>query len=203
MPQFGSYPLDPMEQMAFDTLNPFPALMDPRLLFAADMPPPPWYPPPEWAGPDPIYSVPRPLDEQQTVDDAGVDSARRQRPRSRNRKRRSSDPTGQTWSDVESLIFADNLPMGPAFRSLDDGLLDTGDCIVPPMMGGGCRMDPYQDEWLFWDQLRKRRAWGLTPEEQQRWHEEKARRMLLWIHHSQALQSVDIRSHPLWWQVGC
>ena len=45
------------------------------------------------------------------------------------------------------------------------------------------RMAPYHgDEWLFWDQLHH---WHRTMAEQRRWEAERARRMLLWIHHSQ------------------
>lgn len=106
-----------------------------------------------------------------------------------------------TWSDMENRIFAMNNVGGdfdlgplphPLFAAADQMLQPPPPPVPhhhqqqhfqqPPLVTNN-RMAPYHgDEWLFWDQLHQ---WRRTMVDQQRWEEEKARRMLLWIHHSQ------------------
>ena len=154
---------------------------------------------------------------------SSTEPSRRKRRDGSRRWRRRSDPTShQCWSDVESQIFGDGA--GGEFRSLDAELALLGGGVDVGAAEAAMeaaflarmphdRMDPYQhDEWLFWEQVRKRRqaaavaaASGWPPptaDERRRWEQEKARRMLLWVHHSQALQGCDISQHPFWWQVG-
>ncbi len=131
-----------------------------------------------------LYNISEPLDEPP--------SGRKRK--SRTRRRRETEKSAN-WSDIEELIFGE-----------EAALLSCPGVVLPPT-GGAIqqhhnRMDPYhRDEWLFWDQLHQ---WRRTEMDRERWEEERARRMLLWIHHSQSLEAAagaSSSSIPHWWQV--
>jgi hypothetical protein len=99
-----------------------------------------------------------------------------------------------TWSEMESQLFSD--------QKASDHLLMTAGGFHPPNANQS-RMSPYNDEWLFWEQMNHLR---LTEAERRRWEEERSRRMLLWIHHtSQGSPSSAVPGSqlplPHWWQV--
>uniref|UniRef100_A0A0P4Z425 Uncharacterized protein n=1 Tax=Daphnia magna TaxID=35525 RepID=A0A0P4Z425_9CRUS len=98
-----------------------------------------------------------------------------------------------TWSEMDSQLFSDQ-------KAAEH--LTTAGAFHPPNMTHS-RMSPYNDEWLFWEQLNHVR---LTEADRRRWEEERSRRMLLWIHHtSQASPSGAVPGSqlplPHWWQV--
>ncbi|KAG0727117.1 Patronin [Chionoecetes opilio] len=73
-----------------------------------------------------------------------------------------------TWSDLESLIFADE--PGSEAEAAAGGVLPLS------------RMEGYRGgEGLLWEQLAQMRR-STAPEDQERWQLEKTKRMLLWIH---------------------
>ena len=159
-----------------------------------------------------LYSISEPLTERQNVRSPTARRNRRRRKRGHGKSNRAGrtlsseqqDDGGcdsgaeSTWSDMENRIFAMNgiggdFDLGP----LPHPLFAAADQMLPPPPPPvphhhqqqqpphviNNRMAPYHgDEWLFWDQLHQ---WRRTMVDQQRWEEEKARRMLLWVHHSQ------------------
>ena len=98
-----------------------------------------------------------------------------------------------TWSEMESQLFSD--------QKANEHLMNAGG--FHPPNANQSRMSPYNDEWLFWEQLNHMR---LNETDRRRWEEERSRRMLLWIHHtSQGSPSNDVPGSqiplPHWWQV--
>lgn len=100
------------------------------------------------------------------------------------------------WSDLESLIFAD--------ESCQSTLASVRDVVIGKKCGAtslghvGNRMNSYKDDWLFWDQQRKRRKMML-PNEDFTWRN-KAKRMLLWMHYSQGDGGSPMEQWT-WWKV--
>ena len=137
-----------------------------------------------------LYNISEPLEER-------PHAARKNKRRARRRRiegAETAEAEEASWSDLESLIFAE--PGGAGFAQHSMPAIPSPGGIHPP----NSRMTPYhQDEWLFWDQLHQ---WRQNPADQERWEAEKARRMLLWIHHiHKADTEAALTNLPQWWQV--
>lgn len=132
-----------------------------------------------------------PLEERSSSSEPPSERARKQR---RRRKKRTSS----AWSDVENGIFADGLTEEEAlllqhrFASLSELPVANRQPQQPS------RMAQYHDDWLFWDQMH---SWCTSDADRERWERERARRMLLWMHHVQANRSAAGLPTPDWWQV--
>ena len=117
-----------------------------------------------------------------------------------NMQKQFSDASA-TWSDVESVIFAEDRSFGSVLvegssRLPMPGPFSSG-APTPDIKG---RMESYQDEML-WDQLAQMRRSKLR-EDRERWETEKTKRMLLWIHMASSSDNKAqwcYRSH--WWKV--
>lgn len=120
----------------------------------------------------------------------------------------TSDPPpetslGATWSDLESIIFAED-------RSFSSEVFEHGGRTSSPLTdsseatlvlkGPESRMESYKDDWLLWDQLVKMRN-STAPEDRERWHTEKTKRMLLWIHLSNNDEQREWCYKSHWWKV--
>ena len=141
-----------------------------------------------------LYNISEPLEEENPQT---AERKKKSRRKSRRRTKEDAESTEDevdainpelTWSDIEEHLFPDQIA--------DDF---AGEAGFHPAIPAQSRMAPYRDEWLFWDQLNNMR-W--TEADRQRWDEERARRMLLWIHHSQGPDGAAPGSRPpQWWQV--
>ena len=157
-----------------------------------------------------LYSISEPLLENHGSTGARRHRRRRKRTNGKGSRRRSvgkqqqqqlsngvfkSDDDESTWSDMENRIFAmqngksmfattaaDHLPPPPPPPLLHHSSNYQQQHQQPPHLIANRMAQYHGDEWLFWDQLHH---WRRTMADQRRWEDEKARRMLLWIHHSQ------------------
>ncbi|XP_050688722.1 uncharacterized protein LOC126981544 isoform X16 [Eriocheir sinensis] len=101
--------------------------------------------------------------------------------------RRKLADLNATWSDLESLIFADESEGSEAGAASES---------VLPMS----RMEGYKGgEGLLWEQLAKMRR-STAPEDQERWQLEKTKRMLLWIHLSDDTTYARWCHGSHWWK---
>ncbi|XP_042887517.1 uncharacterized protein LOC122263224 isoform X3 [Penaeus japonicus] len=83
-----------------------------------------------------------------------------------------------TWSDLESVIFADE--SSALIEATENGKQENGSLLSAGKLPLS-RMESYKDDWLLWEQLAKMRR-SKAPEDRERWEVEKTKRMLLWIH---------------------
>ncbi|XP_063596394.1 uncharacterized protein LOC134773202 isoform X2 [Penaeus indicus] len=83
-----------------------------------------------------------------------------------------------TWSDLESVIFADE--NSALMETTENGKQENASLLSAGKLPLS-RMESYKDDWLLWEQLAKMRR-SKVPEDRERWEVEKTKRMLLWIH---------------------
>ncbi|KAF2367766.1 Calmodulin-regulated spectrin-associated protein CH domain [Trinorchestia longiramus] len=97
-----------------------------------------------------------------------------------------------SWSDMESVIFAEDRSFGSVF-------VDGGNrAFFHAEQHNGGRMDSYQDG-LLWDQMVQMRR-SRFPEDRERWEMEKTKRMLLWIHMSTNDEKTQRCYRSFWWK---
>ena len=138
-------------------------------------------------------SVSDPLEERSSSSEPDREPVRKQR---RRRKKRS--PSTTAWSDVENQIFAEGLTDEEALL-LQHQFANFSDLpIMNRQLHHPSRMAQYHDDWLFWDQMHN---WCQSDADRERWESERARRMLLWMHHVQANCEAAGLPMPDWWQV--
>ncbi|XP_066967190.1 uncharacterized protein Patronin isoform X12 [Macrobrachium rosenbergii] len=110
-----------------------------------------------------------------------------------------------TWSDLESIIFAEDRSFGslleegpgsPKVKGIDGG--SAGSLLGSGKMPSS-RMESYKDDNLLWEQLSKMRR-SRVPEDRERWELEKTKRMLLWIHLSNNEAYTEICYKSQWWK---
>ncbi|XP_064106006.1 uncharacterized protein LOC135215372 isoform X4 [Macrobrachium nipponense] len=110
-----------------------------------------------------------------------------------------------TWSDLESIIFAEDRsfgslleegPRSPKVKGIDGG--SAGSLLGSGKMPSS-RMESYKDDNLLWEQLSKMRR-SRVPEDRERWELEKTKRMLLWIHLSNNEAYTEICYRSQWWK---
>ncbi|XP_076064083.1 calmodulin-regulated spectrin-associated protein patronin isoform X3 [Oratosquilla oratoria] len=119
-----------------------------------------------------------------------------------------------TWSDLESVIFAEEeqklQQQQDSEESAEDKAAGSGagaDGGAGAIFGGGSgarqlpssRMQSYKDDWLLWDQMAKMRR-SKAPEDRERWELEKTKRMLLWIHLSNNNNHTEWCYRSQWWR---
>jgi hypothetical protein len=156
-----------------------------------------------------LYNISNPLEDNSPYQMGRRKGNKMARARRNNRRQKELEDSGSkeedteeevmdgdhtiTWSEMESQLFSDQKA---------NELLMTAGGFHPPNVNHS-RMSPYNDEWLFWEQLNHLR---LNEADRQRCEEERSRRMLLWIHHtSQGSPSSAVPGSqlplPHWWQV--
>ena len=119
---------------------------------------------------------------------ADIPSDNEARRAARSGMRRKLSYLDATWSDLESLIFAEDEKGSEAEAAIES---------VLPMS----RMEGYKSgEGLLWEQLAKMRR-STAPEDQERWQLEKTKRMLLWIHLSGDSTYARWCHSSRWWKV--
>lgn len=141
-----------------------------------------------------LYSISDPLDERSSSSEAGNERTRKQRRRRKKRPRRDRSPA---WSDAESQIFAEGLTDEEALLLHHQHQL-ADPAVMHRANQPSRRLAQYHDDWLFWDQMHN---WCQSGADRERWDNERARRMLLWMHHVQQNCDAAGLPTPAWWQV--